>query len=450
VSTSYVDEIFQADGTLRTPYARLRQRTELDPLRPTADVAERLRDRPLGDDARILPIPLVLDAAEYQRTIQAGVAQRALALQQFFADIVLGSGRILDAGTGLDAALLDAILAVESTTLTDLRGFWSSRDSNEVRFMYGPDLARAPDGRWTVLEDNVGCVGGAADCTFVTDLYSEATGVSDHLSGETEADLATAIRRWLDRIGVGREGSVAAILIEDGADPWATHVDENVRLRSILDDLGIKLRDQRTLDPDDDVDLTALVNFDSGGAVAKLFRRSRVPMFNGPGTGLLGNKAFLPFVTDFIDFYLGEEPILHTPRTRILMDGVLPDDTAGWVIKTTAGCQGAEVFVLGWQTEDRLALIEERARREWAGANAIAQHYVEHSRLTLGGPGSWYGYQLEVRLVAYAIGWGDIYVSRRPVGKAISVYDARRLNNTTRGACYVPVLLEGNDTAAHA
>jgi hypothetical protein len=41
-------------------------------------------------------------------------------------------------------------------------------------------------------------------------------------------------------------------------------------------------------------------------------------------------------------------------------------------------------------------------------------------------------------------------VSRRPVGKAISVYDARRLNNTTRGACYVPVLLEGNDTAAHA
>jgi glutamate---cysteine ligase / carboxylate-amine ligase len=205
-------------------------------------------------------------------------------------------------------------------------------------------------------------------------------------------------------------------------------LDENARRRLILDQLGIKVRDPSESD--------AWLNFDCDGATAELFERSRVPMFNAPGTGALGDKALLPFVDDLIGFYLNEKPILRTPPTYLLSDGVLPSDPAGWVVKTTAGCQGTEVFVLDWQPKDRLGLIAERAVR------AVAQRYVEPSRLTLDGPGGWDAYRVEIRPVAYVLGWNDVYVSECPVGKAISVYDSRRLNNISHGACYIPVLLE--------
>ena len=165
-------------------------------------------------------------------------------------------------------------------------------------------------------------------------------------------------------------------------------------------------------------------------------------MLNAPGTGVLGNKALLPYIDDVIRFFTGQDPILPTPSTRLLRDGLLPADKENWVVKTTAGCQGTEVFVLGWQPRQRLEAIEGLVRKEWSGAVAVAQRYVEPSRLTPAGPGGWDGYRVEIRPVTYVLDWQDVYVSDQPVGKVVSTYDARRLNNISQGACYVPVLRE--------
>jgi uncharacterized circularly permuted ATP-grasp superfamily protein len=442
----WFNEAFNNDGTLRPPYAALRRRTGWDPLHPAAALAEQLRDRPLDDDTRILAVPVVIDDTEYKTVIQAGVAQRARALQRLFADLVLGSGQILAAGIGLDEDLLSAILAVEHTSLKRLRYLWTGHIRDQVRFVYGPDLVRDPDGRWTVLEDNVGCVGGGADCFFVVDRYRTATGLDGCPACRPQPDLAVAVRRWLRRLAPGHQGAVAVVLGCDAGcdDPWAMRLHENARRRLILDMLGIPVTDRGRLGRQSKIDSQhiTVVNFDVDGSWCDLFRLPGAALFNAPGTGVLGNKALMPFIDDVIRFYTREEPILRTPPTRLLADGVLPADLDNWVVKTATGCQGTEVFVLGWQPRYRRDLVANWVRKKWSGVAAVAQRYVEPSRLTPAGPAAWDGYRVEIRPVTYVLNWQDAYVSEQPVGKVVSVYDARRLNNISQGACYAPVLRE--------
>ncbi len=439
---TWYDEAFDASGVLRPPYAGLRRRGQWDFLSPDLAVVDQLGDRPLGDDTRILPVPLVLDEIEYRSIVQAGVAQRAHALQELFADLVLGPQRILTAGVGLDRDLLDDILSIEGTSMAGQRGLWRGRDRSAIRFVYGPDLVRDRDGRWTVLEDNVGCVGGSADSFAVTERYRTAAGLPECSACRPPADLGVAVGRWLRRLGRA-PGEVRAVLgCEAVGDLHTVQIREDARRRAILDNLGVLVIDRDRLGglraPGSPP--AAVVNFDIDSALSDLFGRGEVALFNAPGTGVLGNKALLPFLDDVIRFFTGQEPILATPPTRLLDAGALPADTDNWVVKSSAGCQGTEVFVLGWQSRERLALIAQRTREHWRGAAGVAQRYVEPSRLTPAGPGHWLGYRVEIRPVTYVLDWHDSHVSEHPLGKAISTHDTRRLNNISQGACYLPVL----------
>lgn len=437
----WFDEAFNEDGTLRRPYASLWQCSGQDPLRPTVPVAEQLRDRPFGDDARVFPVPVVLDDAEYRSVIQAGVRQRALALQQFFDDMVLGDQQVLTAGTGLDRDLLDEILAAVGTSLPWLRNIWPGHGRDAIQFVYGPDLVRGPDGRWMVLEDNIGCVGGSADAFFVADRYRTASGMPSCPVCQPEPDLAVAIRRWIQRLRRPQSG-VAAVLGCDTAicGQGSSWLDENARRRLILDQLAIPVIDRDLLKGQEAATPTTLVNFGVDESWAEVFSRPGIAMFNAPGTGVMGAKALLPYIDDIVRYYMRDEPILATPPTRLLADGVLPADSENWVVKTSAGCQGSEVFVLGWQSRDQLRVIQELVHNNWTGAAAVAQRYVEPSRLTPAGWNSWDGYRVEIRPVTYVLGWQAVYVSEHATGKVVSVYDPRRLNNISQGACYAPVL----------
>lgn len=447
----WYDEAFSADGLLRPPYAAMRERTGWDPMRPTSRAASRLRDRPLDDDARILPLPLVLDEEEYRSVLQAGVSQRARVLQQLFADVVLGAQQALRAGIGLTADIIDDVLAADGTTRDRLRRLWGGRDRQAIRFVYGPDLVRDHTGRWLVLEDNVGCVGGSVDAIEVAARYRKATRLTDCPTCDRQPDLAVATRQLRDLSGHDRGGEVLAVLgcEAGGEDPWAFLLRENARRRHLFDRLGIAVVDSHEFDrrwaagqvprP------STLINFDVGScersSLGQAFADPGIVMLNAPGTGALGSKALLPYVDDLTRFYIGEEPILAVPPTRLLSDGGLPADGDGWVVKASAGRQGTEVFVLTGQPRHRREHIELLLQNEWSAAGAVAQRYVEPSRLSPG-PGGWDGYQVEIRPVSYVLGWQDVCVGRQPVGKFVSVFDARRLNNISQGACYGPVLRE--------
>jgi len=447
------DEVFDDRGRLRPSYTALGRRAPWDPLRPPPSVVAQLRDRPLGDDTRILPVPWAIDAAEYEAVIQRGTAQRARALQLFFADVVLGEQSFLKGNTSLTPELFAAILASEGTELETLRQYWGSHERERICFVYGPDLARDPRGRWTVLEDNIGCVGGTADGYFVVEAYARAVGLEMVRSSLHESDLSIALNQWIKRHALpNADGMVALFGCEaDAPDAAGLWLAEHVRRRRILEAIGVDVRTgtqvlQLWQPQSGGRPPTAVANFDVDSEAARTalfdngFRQRKLPLLNAPGTGLLGNKALLAFVEDMIRFYCAEEPILETPQLRILRDGVLPDEPTAWVVKLASGCQGSAVFVLRRRSREQIEAIQTLVRRSLPGAIAVAQRYVEPSRLCWAGPETWDAFRLELRPIAYVLGSQDVFVAERAVGKAISSFDARGLNNISQGACYVPVI----------
>jgi uncharacterized circularly permuted ATP-grasp superfamily protein len=435
------DEVFDPEGALRHPYAELERRFGLDVLRPAGTTTARLRDRPLGDDARILPVPWALDEAEYSSVIHAGTSQRAQALQMFFADLVLGAQRFMASGTSLTRKRLQAILTSEGTSLARLRSLWKGHGREEIRFVYGPDLMRGPDGGWLLLEDNVGCVGGSADSYFVWSLYVDAAEDRNRSYPSyppSESDLGVALRMWLAGLGLAAgDGGVVAMLgcEANGDELHSVLIQENARRRIILEQVGVEVVDSSQLH---DRRVWAILNFHDQHELIGAFRR-RTGLFNAPGTGMLGNKALLPHVDEMIRFFCDEEPLFPTPSTHVLEDGALPP--GDWVIKSVRGCQGTDVFVLCDQPPERLDAIRRLVRDSRPKPGFVAQQRVEPSHLSTDGPGGWDTYLLELRLVAYVVGWSRVHVSSQPIGKAVSSFDVRRQHNVSQGACYVPVMV---------
>lgn len=439
VGLSSYDEVFDAKGLLRPSYVEFQRQVGIDVLRPGAATVERLRGTPLADDARILPIPWVLDAREYSSVVRAGVAQRARALQHFFADLVLGSQRFLG-GTSLTRERVEAILESEQTSLTRLRSMWAGHSAEEVRFVYGPDLLRAPDGRWLVLEDNVGCIGGSADSHVVWSRYLDALGVAPTTRLRSEPDLAVAVRAWLVRVGpsLAHDELGAVLGCEAGGEGLrSVLILENARRQRILEQLGIQVTASCARSVDARV--RAILNFHAlSELIEDAFRRG-IALFNAPGTGVLGNKGFLPYVDEMIRLYCAAEPILATAATHLLEGGELPAQPEEWILKSTTGCQGTEVFELQSQPPGRLEEIRALVRESWPKVAFVAQRRVDPSHLATNGPDAWDSQLVELRPVTYAVGWSDVLVSHTPLGKAVSSFAVRRKHNVSQGACYVPV-----------
>lgn len=439
------DEAFDASGSRRLAYASVAEHSAFDPLDPSSALAEQLRSRPLGDDARLLPIPWILEDAECRSRLQPGVAQRARALQMFFADVVLGDGRFFGAQSGLRRALVADILHSEGHSWDGLRRCWAGHATEEIRFVYGPDLVRSADGRWSVLEDNVGCVGGSADSFFVFEAYASAAWPGHVESDPRTSDLGRALRRWLDRIASPGSNDQTEVVARLGCESdicgtWSPRIRENERRLRILEALGIEASPAQAADVDvASPRLRGLVNFADDHLAQHVFD-CRLPLLNAPGTGILGNKAWLPFVEDMIRFYCQEEPLLSTPETRLLVDGALPNDPSAWVVKGAAGCQGTQVWVLGDLGPADVDAVRASISHTWSRTPMVAQRHVEPSRLAPGPSRGWDAYRLELRLVAYVLGWQAVSTSEQPLGKAVSQLDRRRLNNISQGALYVPVV----------
>lgn len=448
------EEAFDDSGRHRPAYAALDRRLGWDPLRPPAAVIESLSGQPLGDDHQLLPVPLALADGEHRYEIQTGVAQRARALQMFFADVFLGEGRYLRSGTALTASLLNEILGSVGASLEQLRQWWSGHDPEAICFVYGPDLVREPGGRWVVLEDNVGCVGGCADSYFVLEAYKRATGLSPGTS--FPPDLSRAVRLWLETLGLAPEDPGVLAMLSDG-----DALDAYLPTRFEEDDRRIQLVQQLGVQVVDDAEFERLCRGSGLGSRLKAvvnigvpsirtwwlirdvaFDQLHVPLLNSPGTILLGHKAFLPFVGEMISFYCREDPILRVPPTSLLRDGLLPADLDNWIVKMATGCQGIGVFILRAQPPDRLDAIRSLIRGSWPARAAVAQRHVELSRLRIGGPAGGNTYLVELRALAYVLGWQHVFTAEQSIAKLVPSGSRARLNNVTCGGSYVPVVRE--------
>lgn len=446
MNASSYNEAFDETGARRAPYRAFQERTGRDPFRPRAESVAGLTRRPLGDRFTILPIPLVLDDREYREIISRGVRQRALALQAFFHDVVLGKPGVLR-DTQAPADLLPRILEQEGTNLQELRRWWRGKSREEMRFFYAPDLVRGPEGRWWVLEDNLGCLGGVADSHFVLEAFLRHTGATLDPSIPMSGDLARAVCEFLARIGkTPAAEDVLALVGDEGPNADS----EAGRKRRVLEALGVRVLNREELQEAtcrglQSQDVGAVVNFDTRGWVPssvltdEMFRDRGIPLMMAPGLEALGNKALLPFLDEIVSFYTGDEPILRTAKTELCP--AIPVDPTGWVLKRSNGCQGKEVFFL-----DEMSAVErselEASLSKWEPAGAIRQRRVSSSFLPIAPSMAWFRFQVELRPVVFVLGDSVALVSEHASGRASSNLDSRGVGNMSQGAYYLTVIRE--------
>ena len=417
------NEAFDEAGGMRAPYRAFRRRTGRDPFDPPLASVAALARRPLGDRYSILPIPLILDDREYRETIARGVRQRALALQSLFWDVVCSRE------TPLPAGIVPRILEQERIGVHELAGWWEGKSRADVRFTYAPDLVRDVEGRWCILEDNVGCVGGVVDSRLVVERFLAETGTTLDSRIAVRADLMHAVRAFLE--GVGRTTSSPDVLAIPGpdCDPEAS------RKRRVLGAAGLRLPDGA----ESSRDVGAVVNFETTELTRDLFGTGGAVM-TPPGIDILGNKLLLPFVDAVVSWYCGEEPVLPTAQTELYES--FPTDPSGWVLKKSNGCQGREVVFL-----DELSDAErhrfETTIAAWGGPEwAVLQRRVSASFLPVSPAAAWHRFQVELRPIGFVIGDETCMVSDYPSGRALSNLSGRSLGNMSQGAHYIAVLRE--------
>jgi hypothetical protein len=468
-------EAFDDRGDLRPPYQRIRDEFGFDPTRPNPAMAHYLlSEGPLDDNQRILPIPLILEDAELEFLWEA-VRQRGLALWAFVADYLLDGDyeNYRDRGAP-PPELMDQILKELRISRELLDELWDGRGENSVRFVYGPDLIRDPSGRWMVMEDNIGAVGGLFDFDTALNAYlSKAIGLPrlvQNVEPSVALEMFGPLNRYFELKNVlDRFGHHSRFHPFSDAEVYRTYRRLHSRFGSL------KLNDPFPETPRDR-DLLLLNLWD--GMEQRDFRevmqvrysRSNLELLNSPGIEVLGHKALLPFTEWMIRHYLHEEPMIRTvPSTLIrgitynsreiigssydhermrenleetamraspFLGDVLDGDS---VVKSGRENQGMGVFFTREARGYRLpALAEKMARAARDGDQLwIRQDRIQPSVLGSAGASDWESFSVNLRFHGIFSKQGGA-LSPIPWGRA-QANASSSLNNISQGGMQLPV-----------
>jgi uncharacterized circularly permuted ATP-grasp superfamily protein len=327
------DEAFAPTGAPRTPNGALLDALALHDL---AVLRERVRSdsaalgltfgegRPITVD----PVPRLIDATEW-RTLEAGIVQRARALNAFLADVYDGQ-RIVEQGE-VPRHLLHTSPGYEPR----MRGLLDP--AVPAATVAGLDLVRDATGTMLVLEDNLRMPSGAAYAIAVRRVVPAALGA---------APAPLRLDRYIEALGAalrgaapdGRGDPAIAILSEGSASgTWFEH-------RALGEALGVPV-----LPPDSLVSRRGRLFARIGRALRRvdvLYRRldderlsdargratalgelllpaleaGRLRCLNAFGTGVADDKLAHVYVEGMVRFYLGEEPLLRSAPSFDLCD----------------------------------------------------------------------------------------------------------------------------------
>lgn len=387
------DEALAADGSPRPHYAGVLARitaADLEDLRRRVGEAVSARNATFGPDEEFMvdPVPRILTATEW-RKLEAGIAQRARALNRFIAD-AYGEQKIFDAGI-VPLRLLESSPGYEP----QLRGVLASEVP--AAGVAGLDLVRGPDGAFAVLEDNLRMPSGARYASVCREAVLDAV-VPDTppLPFDGYADELLAALRAAAPNG---EGDPSVAVLSDGPEntAWFEQADlasiwgvplvtpaqlfcERERLygrvgneRVEIDVLYRRTDRERLTGPGGEP--TAL-----GEILLPPLRAGRLRCLNEFGTGIADDKLAHVYVEEMIRFYLGEEPVLPSVQAYDLA-GEGGDEVRGrieeLVVKPRDGMGGRGVIILPDASErERREAIDQVAG---APEEFIAQEMVRLS-----------------------------------------------------------------------
>ena len=362
------DEAYDETGEPRPHYAELLAALG-DPAGLAAEIRHRLTERGVtftaapGGVFALDPVPRILTEAEWSE-LEAGIAQRVLALEAFVAD-VYGDGRVFEAG----------VLAredVESSPHYEpaMRGATPAR---WISFA-GLDVVRCEDGRFRVIEDQVRMPSGLAYAVAGRDTLRELLAVEPPQPDLSLAfgELAIALR---DAAPPGAAAEPLTVILTEGpsAAGWWEHerlarelcaplvtLDDlehrNDRLVAWLDG-RVRAVDVVYMRSDEDR-FTAADGSPTalGEALLGPSAAGTVAVVNAPGTGVADDKVVHAHVDELVRLYLGEEPRLPSVPSWPVEAG---DDLEGLVVKPRGEMGGERVVI--WRDADEAT--RERVRR---------------------------------------------------------------------------------------
>jgi len=346
---------------------------------------------------RILPadlLPRLITPAEWEH-LDRGLHQRVTALNLFITDIYSSNYIVRD------RIIPEELIATSSGFIPELRGI--APPGGVHIHTAGIDLARKPDGKFVVLEDNLRVPSGVA---YVLEnramMRRWLPQLFEHIGVESVQDypkrLAGELAKlvsWSDRptIVLLTPGSANSAYFEHslmartmGIElvlPSHLYVDgDTVFLRSLPRprrvDAVYRRVDDEFLDP-------SVLRRDSLVGVPGLlqaYASGRIVLANSPGNGVADDKAVYAYVPDFIRYYLGEEPIIPNVPTYLLWDDDQRADVLSrldqLVIKPVAEAGGYGIVIGPAASDEEL----ETCRRQIVDdpRNYIAQEVVALSR----------------------------------------------------------------------
>lgn len=278
---------------------------------------------------RVIPfdiIPRIIQRKEW-RILEAGCEQRIRALNAFLHDIYHHQD-IIRAGI-IPAEQVIAHDCFQPWMLNiDLPGKIYSQIS-------GVDLIRHGDGQYYVLEDNLRTPSGvsymlegrAISQELMPDMFDQQHILPVHdypaLLKQTLAEMSPVENPCIVILTPGRFNSAYyehAFLAREMGVPLVSGSDlfvesNKVYLKSIRGRVKVDVIYRRLDDPFLDPLAFRPDSMLGVPGLMAAYRAGHVMIANAPGTGVADDKSIYPYVSDMIDFYLGEKPILHNVPT---------------------------------------------------------------------------------------------------------------------------------------
>jgi carboxylate-amine ligase len=328
------DEAFDSDGTPRPHYSLLVEALTGENLTELRErVERRVVERGLtfgeGEPIAVDPVPRLIEAEEWER-LQTGLLQRARALNAFLLD-AYGAQRIFDADV-----VPRRLLETSEGYAPAMQGLLDPAVPPAT--VAGLDLVRGADGELRVLEDNLRMPSGATYALAVRDIVAAEVGcpVRPRGHGDYLEQLGAALRgaapdrrdepvvailsdgpengAWYEHERIGRELGLLVVTpdqLELSRERIFTRLSRERRTQ--IDVIYRRQDGDRLTEPDGS--LTEL-----GELLLPALRAGRLRCANALGTGLADDKLTHAYVERMVEFYLGEEPLLHSVPSYDLSD----------------------------------------------------------------------------------------------------------------------------------
>lgn len=375
-SGRFLDEAFDADGTVRELYRELLAGYEDADLPARAEaIAVELAERGVafgGDDGWPFLVDQVprLIAADEWAWLEAGLRRRAATLEAFVADMH-GPRRCIADGV-VPPTVLDGCPFHER----DLDGLPDPPTARVT--IAGMDLVRDDDGELLVLEDNCRTPSGLAYALAAADAvrarHDPPRGLRDYRGA-----LRRTLRTMLDAaLPPAAPADACTVMLSDGPanTAWWEH-----RTLAELSGADLLLTDELVLDGD------LLRSRDSGRPIGVAYRRTNIDrlrdddgrptalgelmlrplqagtlvVLNAFGTGIADDKRVHAHVDELTRYYLGEEPIVRSvPSLDLTSPGALEqalDRAADLVFKPRDGHGGHGVVIGPAASDAELAAL---------------------------------------------------------------------------------------------